>query len=100
MERRLHPDQGNSLDVFQNFVIGSAFLACAFETPRIASRVPGGNQDAKMDHLFQRDRTCGHSSIDISRGFRSGLGSDRSAASTATVSRTDEANVGRIQSGV
>ena len=52
MERRLHRGQGNSLDVFQNFVIGSAFLACAFETPRIASRVPGGNQDAKMDHVL------------------------------------------------
>ena len=52
MERRLHRDQGNSLDVFQNFVIGWRFLACAFETPRLASPVPGGNQDAKMDYLL------------------------------------------------
>ena len=52
MERRLDRGHGNSLDVLQNFVIGWRFLACAFETPRIASLVPGGNQDAKMDRLL------------------------------------------------
>jgi len=85
MERRLHRDQGNSLDVFQNFVIGWRFLACAFETPRLASPVPGGNQDAKMDYLFHRDRACSHSSTNISRGFGYRMGPNRSTASATAI---------------
>jgi hypothetical protein len=63
----------------------STFLACAFKMPRIASQVPGGNQDAKMDHLLQRDRDCRHSSINFSRGFRYGMGSNGSAAPDAAL---------------
>ena len=85
IERRLRRAQRNSRDILQNFVIGCAVLACAFKKPRIASQVLGGNQDAKMDHLLQCNRACGHSSINISRGFRYGMGSNCSTASAAAI---------------
>jgi hypothetical protein len=69
----------------QNFVIGYAVFACALKTPCIASPVQGGNQDVKMDHLLQYDRTCGHISINLSRGFRYGMGSNCSTASAAAI---------------
>jgi hypothetical protein len=60
-------------------------LPCALKMPHIASQVLGGNQDAKMDHLLQRDHPCSHSSINSSRGFRYGMGSNRSTASAAAI---------------
>ena len=35
MERRLHRDQGNSLDVFQNFVIGWRFFWRVLSKPLV-----------------------------------------------------------------
>src|SRR5262245_48032351 len=60
----------------------------------------GGNQDAKMAHLFQCDRTCGHSSININGGFRDGMGPNRSTASAAAICRRDETDARRICSVV
>ena len=85
IERCLRRGQPNSRDILPNVVISCAVFACAFKTPCIASPVPGGNQDAKMDRLLQCDRTCGHISIVISRGFRYGMGSNGSTASAAAI---------------
>ena len=55
------------------------FHVSALCSPTRAALLSGRN------HLLQRDRTCGHSSININRGFRYGMGPNCSTASAAAV---------------
>src|SRR5439155_4176667 len=86
IERCLRHAQRNTAETFsRTLCLVAWFLACAFKTSRIASQISGGNQDAKMDHLLQCDRTCGYSSINFNRGFRHRMGPNRSAAPAAAL---------------
>ncbi len=63
----------------------SPTFGVCFQTGLYSLANSGRNQHAQTNHLLQCDRTRGYSSINISRGFRYGMGSNHSAASAAAI---------------